>query len=204
PTATAKPTAKPTATPTAEPTPTPTATAKPTAAPTAAPTVAPPSPLPATATCSIDGAGGATATIVYPADWYTVDDPTALACRYFDPEPITVPEDPLTLQTAATIQLEANLSYADAVTEAVDPRTWDVTMTAPYTVAGFPATLVEATSTNAASGYPVATTRYAYLVDLGPNGTVFIATSGETGDAQTAAESTVDLIAARSTVSAPF
>ena len=214
PTASSSPTPKPTASPTPKPTPSataqPTATAKPTAAPTVAPTatpaptVTPPSPLPATASCSIDGAGGATATMVYPADWTALDAPPAMACRYFDPEPITVPADPLTLTTAVMIQLQANLAYADAVTAATDPGTWSVTTTASYTVAGYPATLVEATSTNDASGTPVGTTRYAYLIDLGANGTGFIETFGTPGSTFDTDTSVVDLMASQSTISAPF
>jgi heat shock protein HslJ len=208
PTPTASPTPKPTATATAAPSATPKPTAKPTAAPTAAPTpaptVTPPSPLPATTTCAIDGAGGSSATISYPANWNTLAAPPAMACRYFDPEPITVPEDPLTLETAVMIQLQANLDYSDAVIAATDTGTWSVTTDAEFTVAGYPATLVEATSTNAASGTPVGSTRYAYLVDLGPNGTAFIQTTGTPGATFDTNTSTVDLIAAEVTISAPF
>ncbi len=203
-TATPKPTPTPTTAPTATPKPTTAPTAAPTASPAPAPTVAPPSPLPATATCAIDGAGGATATIAYPADWSTLDAPPAMACRYFDPEPITVPADPLALQTAVMIQLQANLAYNDAITAATDPGTWTVATQTAYTVAGYPATLVEATSTNAASGTPVGTTSYAYLIDLGSNGTAFIETSGTPGTEFDTNTSTVDLLASQSTISAPF
>jgi heat shock protein HslJ len=203
PTRTPRPTPSPTPTPTATASPTPPPTASPTAAPTAAPTVAPPSPLPETATCAIDGAGGAMADIVYPADWYTLDSPAGLACRYFDPAPITVPPDPLDLQTAVMIELSPSLDYEDAVTAATDPGTWDVTTQSTFTVAGYPATLVAATSTNAASGYPVGTGRYAYILDLGANGSVAIATTSADGAPPAGDTSTVDLIAAESTVSAP-
>jgi len=127
-----------------------------------------------------------------------------MACRYFDPAPITVPDDPLTLQTAVMIQLQANLAYADAVAAATDPGTWTVTTQTAYTVGGYPATLVEATSTNAASGTPVGSTRYAYLVDLGPTGTAFIETTGTPGATFDTDTSTVDLIASTVTIAAPF
>ncbi len=207
PTASPSPSPSPTSAPTASPPPTAAPSASPTAAPTAttgpAPTVAPPSPLPETATCTIDGAGGMTATIVYPAAWSTLDAPPALACRFFDPEPITVPSDPLTLAVAVTIRLESNVSYADAVGAATDPSSWTVASDTAYTVAGFPATRVEATSTDATSGVPAGSTRYAYFVDLGANGTAVIGTVGTAGDAFEANTATVDLIASQSTVSTP-
>ena len=90
-----------------------------------------------------------------------------------------------------------------AVTAATDPGTWDVTTQSTFTVAGFPATLVAATSTNAASGYPAGTGRYAYILDLGANGSVAIATTSADGAPPAEDTSTVDLIAAESTVSAP-
>ncbi len=220
-TETPKPTASPTPKPTAAPTPTPSAapsatpkpTAKPTTAPTTAPTatptpkpaptVPPPSPLPATATCAIDGAGGATANVSYPADWFTVDSPPAMACRYFDPAAITVPADALTLQTAVMIKLDVNLTYKDAVTAATDPGTWTVAKKTEYTVAGYPATLVEATSTHEANGIPVGTTVYAYLIDLGSAGTGFIETSSASGAPSAANTGTVDLIASTLNITAP-
>lgn len=200
PTASPSPTPRPTPSPTARPTASP--TAAPTAAPTPAPTVAPPSPLPATATCSVDGAGGATASIVYPADWQTLDAPPGLACRYFDPEPITVPDDPLDLQTAVMIELAPTVAYDDAVTAATDPGTWDVTTNTAFTVAGYPATLVAATATDAASGYAVGTGRYAYILDLGANGSASIGTSAD-GPPPAEDTATVDLIASQSTVAVP-
>jgi hypothetical protein len=127
-----------------------------------------------------------------------------MSCRYFDPAPITVPDDPLSLQTAVMIQLQANLAYADAVIAATDPGVWSVTTQTAYTVGGYPATLVEATSTNAASGVPAGTTRYAYLIDLGANGTAFIETTGTPGTAFDTNTATVDLIASTLTVSAPL
>jgi len=109
----------------------------------------------------------------------------------------------LTLEVAVTIRLEANVSYADAIAAATDPSAWDVASSTAYTVAGFPATLVEATSTDASSGVPVGSTRYAYFLDIGANGTAVIGTTGTAGDAFDANTATVDLIASQSTVSAP-
>jgi hypothetical protein len=126
-----------------------------------------------------------------------------MACRYFDPEPITVPDDPLSLEAAVTIQLQPSLAYADAVTAATDPSLWTVASTATYTVAGYPATLVQATATSDASGLPTGTSRYAYLLDLGANGTAVLGTTSATGAPPAANTSTVDLIAAESTVAAP-
>jgi hypothetical protein len=160
--------------------------------------------MPATATCSVDGAGGATANIVYPADWYTIDSPSGMACRYFDPAPITVPDDPLTLETAVMLMLEANVVYDDAIRAATDEASWSVTTETAYTIMGRPATLIEATSTDATSGYAVGTVRYAYIVDLVANGTGFIQTTGSPGDALDASVTTVDVIASTSVISAPF
>ena len=191
---TPKPSEKP------SPTPSPTPTAKPTAKPTTAPTLPPPASIPPEATCTIAGPAGAQlATIVYPKSWFTVTTPASIACRYFDPAAITVPSDPTTLQTAVMITTQA-APYADAVAAATDPANWDVTTTTPVTVSGLPATLVEATSTAEASGLPVGTSRYAYIIDYGVGGTVSIVTTGTAGDAAyTTNTSVVDLIAEAST-----
>ena len=87
------PTAKPTASPSPTPTPSPTASPTPPASASAAPTIQPPPSIPPLAQCTIPGASGATAlaTISYPSAWHTVTAPPNLACRYFDPNPITVP-----------------------------------------------------------------------------------------------------------------
>lgn len=207
-TATATPKPTPTASPTPKPTPrpSPSPTPAPTVAPstTPAPTVVPPSPLPSTAVCTADGAAGTTAQIVYPADWFTLTSPPAMACRYFDPAQIVVPPDPLTLETAVMLQLQANIAYSDAVTAATDPALWTVTTQSQVTVAGFPATLVEATSLAETSGLPVGTVRYLYLIDLGANGTAYLLTSGQPGPELDANIVTVDVIASQSMISAPF
>ena len=155
------PSAPPSPTPSAAPTPTPAVTAAPT--PSAAPTVEPPASVPPTATCTLAFPGGAaTATIVYPADWNTVTAPPAAACRYFDPAPITVPADPATLTTAVMIKSDGTTTYQDALTAATNPTAWNVLTNESVTVAGLPATRIEATSTAGSPGYPAGTTRYGY------------------------------------------
>ena len=71
------------------------------------------------------------------------------------------------------------------------------------TVSGLPATRIQATSTAGTSGFPVGTTRYGYLINVGGRG-VWIETSGTVGDAAfTTNMSVVDLMAAESTFTAP-
>jgi len=213
PTATAAPTASrsaspsstPSATPTATPTPTPTPT--PTAGPTGtpAPTVKPPASVPPLATCSVIGPvnGIALATISYPANWQTVAAPPTLACRYFDPNPITVPADPATLVTAVMIKSDPVVSYTDALAAATNPTAWNVLMNQPATVGGLPATLIEATSTAGGDGVAVGQTRYAYLMDAGGH-PVWIETIGTVGDATyTTNVSVVNLIASQAVFAVP-
>ena len=189
PTATTKPTekpsasatAKPTTAPTPEPTPSPTATARPT--PTPAPTLKPPPSAGPTSTCTLTSPSGAQlATIAYPQAWHTLSAPPQAACRYFDPNPISVPTDPGTLDAAVTVRPDV-ASYDDAVAAATDAANWNVLQSTQVTVSGLPATLVEATSTAAESGTPVGTTLYQYIIDYGASGTLSIQTSGTAGDA---------------------
>lgn len=197
-TATATPTATPEPTPT--PTPEPTPTPAPTASPTPAPTVEPPPSLPPTATCDLVSAAGATLGVIsYPESWFTVTEPAELACRYFDPAPITVPDDLTALVTAITIE-ELGVAFADAVAGATDPETWDVARQADVTVGGRPATFVEAVSLTDAEG----ASSFAYLIDMGSAGTITIRTIGMAGDPTYVANSTVvTLMAATSTFTAP-
>ena len=88
-----------------------------------------------------------------------------LACRYFDPAAITVPADPTTLSTAVMIRTDPTSTYAAELAAATDPANWTVTTNEPVTISGLPATRLQATSAAAASGYPVGTTRYGYLID---------------------------------------
>jgi heat shock protein HslJ len=198
PTPTATP--EPTATPTAEPTPTP----APTASPTPAPTLEPPPSVPPAATCDlISPAGVSLGVISYPAAWSTLTEPAELACRYFDPEPITVPADPSTLVTAVTVADES-IAYADAVAAATEPASWDITRQADVTISGLAATFVEAVSLSDDAGLAAGTSSFAYLIDLGSAGTVTIRTTGIADDASYAANSlVVTLIAATSTFTAP-
>jgi heat shock protein HslJ len=204
----ASPSAAPSATPTVAPTATPSAapTATATAAPsgTPAPTIIPPASVPPTASCAlnavVNGVSTQVATIVYPADWNTVAAPPALACRYFDPEPITVPADPATLTTAVMVKVDLTSTYDAALTAATNPVAWNVLIQQPVTVAGLPATRLEATSTAGSPGYPVGTTRYGYLVNAGGR-PVWFETSGTIGDATfTTDMSVVDLMASKSTL----
>jgi hypothetical protein len=201
--------------PSKAPSPTPSATPKPTAAPTPtpvasatpAPTVPLPSSIPPEATCNITepATGAPIATIVYPADWFTVAAPPELACRYFDPAAITVPADPATLTSAVMIRADPTSTYAAELAAATDPANWTVTTNQAVTVSGLPATRLQATSAAATSGYPVGTTRYGYLIDAGNlNGglrPVWIETSGTATDPTFATNvSVVNLIAAESTI----
>jgi heat shock protein HslJ len=202
PTPTAEPTAEPTAAPTPTPTPAPTAAPTPPPAPSDMPTVPPPSVEPSTATCSIDGGDDAvvSATITYPEDWSTLDAPPELACRYFDPEAIEVPADPLALDTAVAITFQQELSYDELVTAATDPATWEVITEEAYAVAGLPGTLVHASALAASGDDPAGTETYAYLVDLGALGTMAIETVGAPGDTFETYAEVVDLIASELTI----
>ena len=196
-------TATATATATAAPTPSPTAAQTPAASGSPAPSIAPPASIPPTASCTFaDAATTSSWTIVYPSDWNTVTQPPTHACRYFDPEPITVPADPATLTTAVMIKTQAE-SYEDALAAATNPAAWNVLTNEPVTVSGLPATRLEATSTAGSPGYPVGVTRYGYLVDLGDR-SAWIETSGTVGDPTYATNtSVVDLMASQSTITAP-
>lgn len=182
PSATASPT--PTPSPTATPSPTPTPTPAPTLPPrpTPAPTVEPPPSVPPTATCDLVAPDGPTlASIAYPESWSTITEPAELACRYFDPEPITVPDDPATLESAVRV-IDAETPFADAIGAATDPANWDVTLQSDFTIGGLAATLVEAVATQETDGVPVGTSRFAYIIDYGAAGTVTIRTTGIADD----------------------
>jgi heat shock protein HslJ len=185
PTAEARPTPTPTPTPTPSPTPTPAASPTPTATPAASPTAAasPTPPQPDVATCELLNAGGTTvATIVYPAEWFTEIEPADVACRYFNPEPFTIPSDPSTLVTAVMAST-TDTAYADAVGAATDSDSWDVSQSQEITLDGLPATVVEAVATADGPGVPSGTSRFAYFVDVGSSGTVSLFTTGTADDA---------------------
>jgi heat shock protein HslJ len=170
------PSAEVTAEPTAAPTATPTAT--PTAAPTPAPSLpVPPIILPETAECALSDL----AIIVYPGTWFTVETPDELACRYFDPAEITVPEDPTTLVTAVQISVSAD-PYADVVAAATDAARWDVRERVELTIDGLPTTLVEATATADMDGVGAGSSRLIYILDAGAAGTIALYTIGAADD----------------------
>jgi heat shock protein HslJ len=202
PTPTPKPTASPRASASARPEPTP--TAAPTSEPTAAPTLPPPASSPPTSSCAVTSPSGAQlASIVYPASWSTVSDPPSAACRYFDPEPITMPSDGSSPDVAVTVRADV-ASYEAAVAAALDPANWAVVQTAETTVSGLQATLVEAESTAPDSGTPVGTNLYSYIIDYGDGGTVTIQTSGDAQDPAYAANTeAADLMAQASTFTPP-
>ncbi len=184
PSASPSPTATPTPTPSPTPEPTPTPTPAPTLPPrpTPAPTVEPPPSLPPTATCDVVAPDGPTlASIVYPASWSTLAEPAELACRFFDPEPITVPDDPATLETAVMV-VAAETPFADAIGGATDPARWDVTLQNDVTIGGLAATLVEAVAIQETDGVPVGTSRFVYIIDYGAAGTMTIRTTGIADD----------------------
>jgi hypothetical protein len=172
--------------------------------PTPAPTLEPPPSIPPTATCTVSSPSGAQlASIVYPSSWSTVTDPPESVCRYYDPEPITLPTDGSSPDVAVTVQADV-ASYEDAVAAATDPANWNVTQTVETTVSGLQATLVEAESTAAESGTAVGQTLYSYIIDYGDGGTVTIQTSGDAEDAAYQASTEVaDLMAQASTFTPP-
>jgi len=196
----ASPSAAPSPTPSVAPTPTPVAT--PAATPSPAPTVKPPASEPPTATCTLTMPPPATgsATVVYPSAWHTVTAPPAAACRYFDPQPITVPADPSTLTTAVMIKSDPAATYDAALAAATNPTAWNVLTKTPVTVSGLPATLIEATSTAGSPSVPAGSTRYGYLINVAGH-PAWMETVGTAGDATyTSNKSVVDLMAAESTI----
>jgi hypothetical protein len=130
-----------------------------------------------------------------------VADPPAQACRYFDPEPITVPADPSTLTTAVMIVGDPTLAYADALTAATNPAAWNVLSQTPVTVAGHNATRIEATSTAGSPGVPVNATRYGYLIDIAGKSAWIQTVSGIDDPVDPANKTVVDLIASQATIS---
>ncbi len=178
PTATPAPTASPTPEPTPKPTPKPTATP----APTAAPTASPPASLPPTAKCKLLPADGpVVATIVYPGGWSTVTEPADLACRYFAPEPITVPDDPATLDTPVMANV-FTASYQDAIASAKDPAAWTVATASEFNVRGAAVTCIGAIAASDTAGIPAGQARYACLANVQTAGTVGIWAIGAPDD----------------------
>jgi hypothetical protein len=152
----------------------------------------------------LTGASGAQlASIVYPQSWHTLTEPPDAACRYFDPNPISVPTEPGTVAAAVAVRPDV-ATYDDAVVAATDPTNWTVIQSVPVTVSGLPATRIEATSIAPESGTPVGTTLYSYIVDYGAAGTLSIQTSGTAGDPVYVANTlVVNLMAQASTFTPP-
>jgi hypothetical protein len=147
--------------------------------------------------------GAQLASIVYPAQWHTLSEPPEAACRYFDPNPISVPTEPGTVDAAIAVRPDVAL-YADAVAAATDPANWTVVQSVPVTVSGLPATRIEATSIAPESGTPVGTTLYSYIIDYGDAGTLSIQTSGTAGESDYIANTlVVNLMAQASTFTPP-
>jgi len=184
-------TATPTAPPTAAPTPTLTASPTATAGPSFSPSASHPIAVPPGASCSLAEAGGPTvATIVYPGGWYTVSEPASLACRYFDPQPITVPSDPSTLQTAVNAQTSAT-SYSDAVAAATNPSAWDVKQLSQASVHGVAVSCVDAVALAANGSVAAGSSLFTCIADVGSAGNVSITTTSASRDSTYAARSAV-------------
>jgi hypothetical protein len=140
-------------------------------------------------------------TVVYPKDWYTVDEPPQYACSFFDASPIVIDPDQ-TVPDAPVAVLADETPYQDALAALTDPAKWKVGSQANATVSGLPATKVEASWVGSAT-YPSGTLRYFYLVDRGAGGSVLFVTQGLAGDAYTTDKQVVDLMASQSTIAAP-
>jgi hypothetical protein len=161
--------------------------------------VAPPASLPPTTTCALG-----TSTIVYPANWFTLPAPSTAACRYFSATPITAAPDPAAPLTGVLIAADTAATYADALTAATNATAWNVLTNQPVTVSGLPATRIQATSTAGVPGYPVGSTRYGYLINIGGRG-YWMETGGTAGSpAFTTNVSVVDLMASKSTIVPPI
>ena len=161
--------------------------------------------MPPLAQCTIPGATGAPAlaTISYPSAWHTLAAPPNLACRFFDPNPITVPADPTTLDTAVEIASDPTVTYDDALAAATNPTAWNVLTNVPVTISGLPAVRLQATSTAGTPDVPVGSTRYGYLIDAGGK-PLWIATVGTAGDPAFVSDSlVVDVMASKSTITPP-
>ena len=141
------------------------------------------SPVPPSATCdlAVPNGGPTVAKIVYPGSWYTLAEPAELVCRYFDPQPITVPTDPTTLQTAVMASISTQ-AFADAVTAATDPAKWSVTRQGGSSIGGTNGTCIDAVALVDGPGITTGMSSFSCLVDVGTAGTVVIRTTGMAAD----------------------
>ena len=208
----AEPSASPSASPSPSPTPAP--TPPPSVPPPATPPPGTPTPIPSpdpsalpsataipTTTCEIPDRG---VTVTYPANWFTVTEPPELACRLFDEAPITDPPDETNPSIAIVVGSNPDVPWPNAFAAATDTNRWDLQSIASTTVSGLPAVRIEAISLGVEGDpYPAGTWRYLYLADRGANGTLFIETRGQPGDAYALQKQVVDLMAATILVPAP-
>lgn len=104
-------------------------------------------------------------------------EPAELACRYFDPKPITVPSDPATLSTAV-MAATSSTAYADAVAAATESGNWTVARQSETQLADTKVTCVDAQALTDAAGIPKDSLSHACIVDVGTAGTVTIRTVG--------------------------
>jgi len=140
-------------------------------------------------------------TVVYPAGWYTVDEPPQYACAFFDSSPITIPAGQ-TFPAAPVAVLADETPYQEALAALTDPAKWQVLSQSTTKVSGLPATVAEASWIGKAP-YTVGTQRYFYLVDRGAQGSVVFMTQGQAGSAYDEDKQVVDLMASQSTITAP-
>jgi len=166
--------------------------------PTSAPSTAPSAPPTQTTSCSQPNTG---VTVVYPAAWYTVDEPPQYACAFFDSSPIVIPSDQ-TFPDAPVAVLADETPYQQALDGLTDTTKWKVLSQADATVSGLPATVAEVSWIGKAP-YTVGTMRYFYLVDRGAQGSVLFVTQGTAGSVYDTDKQVVDLMASKSTIAAP-
>jgi hypothetical protein len=151
----------------------------------------------------LEADGSRLATIVYSATWFTLSQPPDLACRYFDPAQIAVPDDPASLVTAVMVST-TQTAYAESVAAATDAASWDVREQVELSIDGLSATMVEAEATTDASGLAPGTSRLAYIIDYGATGTITLFTTGQAGDESYAAHAAIaTLMVDQSTFVAP-
>lgn len=138
-------------------------------------------------------------TVVYPKNWYTIDEPPQYACAFFDSSPIVIPPDQ-TFPDAPVAVLADETPYQEALTAMTDPTRWKVISQTTTKVSGLPATVAEASWIGRAP-YTVGTMRYFYLVDRGAQGSVLFVTQGQASDTYTTDKQVLDLMASTSTIS---
>jgi hypothetical protein len=143
------------------------------------------------ASCDLMVLGGPTvASIVFVSTWSTLTEPADLACRYFDPKPITIPADPTTLDTAVMANVVAT-PYADMVAAANDRTNWDLWVAQQVELNGVALTCLGGYALTEQSGFPVGNGVFQCFADVGTAGTVVIWTTGAADDPALQAEAAV-------------